>query len=163
MKVLVTKAVEEGVAPTPEPQILKKKITIYGHQAILACDGLCHKAWGLDGRQTLQLSEELDDFVYVSDSELGEAPGPGLTATISEGGDVKPCAGILTDGQLMNKWCSRQCERVSLFDSDESIKLKDMLDPIPNYAWQRSDVSSRSNTTNNFGASAAHVLVKINR
>ena len=72
---------------------------------------------------------DVDDYVYVRDSELGRAPGPGETVGISEGGHLKPSGSALGegDGERMNKWCARECERSGW---NETPNLEH---PQPNY------------------------------
>jgi len=109
---------------------------------VLTCDGRCDKAWGINGRPKLfyQAEEgpprrleageeprEADDYVYVRDSELGTAPGPGETVGISEGSDMKPSAEPIADGERMNKWCARECERGGWHETP------DLERPQPNY------------------------------
>lgn len=105
-------------------------------------DGRCDKAWGINGRPKLYFQEEdqaprplnqgeeprdADDYVYVRDSELGTAPGPGETVGLSEGGHCKPSAEPLVDGERMNKWCARECERGGWNE------IPDLERPQPNY------------------------------
>ena len=113
---------------------------------MLSCDGRCDKAWGMNGRPKLFWQEEEgeekprplkegeeprdeDDYVYVKDSELGIAPGPGETVGISEGGHMKPSASPLREeeGERMNKWCARECERSGWNERP------DLERPQPNY------------------------------
>lgn len=82
------------------------KLVIYGQQPLaVACDGKCNKAWGMNNRPKNQLSEKnVDDYEWLSDNELGEAPiDPGTM----EGADRKP----VNMSERMNKWCVRECER----------------------------------------------------
>jgi hypothetical protein len=106
--------------------MLKKQIVYFGQQCILACDGNCNKAWGINSRPKNQLSEEdEDDYEWLSDNELKFAPqNPGTY----EGDHAKP---IITDEKL-NKWCARECERSSIFKLDEPIILDDFNKRIPN-------------------------------
>lgn len=116
---------------------LQKRILFCGRQRILACDGRCDKAWGINGRpQHFFLGEETDpdDYVWHTDDELGAAPGPGHTVGISEGGHLKPSAEPLQDAQRMNKWCARECERSVMVDVGDEVRLPDMNDPRPNCA-----------------------------
>ena len=88
----------------------------------MACDGKCHKAWGINNRPKRQLSEDEDDYEYLSDNELGEAPeNPGTY----EGGQGK-------NPKSLNKWCARECERSKIFDMDEQIALKNFENPVKN-------------------------------
>jgi hypothetical protein len=79
-------------------------VTYCGQPMKVNCDGLCAKAWGIECRPRVQLSEDEDDYAYLSDAELGTAPvDPGT----EEGEDSKP----LSVAEFPNKWCVRQCER----------------------------------------------------
>ncbi len=77
-----------------------------GKEVTLVCDGNCEKAWGTSGRPSQGL--------YLADEELGTAPGPGKTAIIMAGLDMKPSA---THGkpELINRWCAEECERCVVF------------------------------------------------
>ena len=102
--------------------MLQKEIKLFRDQCILACDGKCHKAWGINNRPKRQLSEDEDDYEYLSDNELGEAPeNPGTY----EGGQGK-------NPKSLNKWCARECERSKIFDMDEQIALKNFENPVKN-------------------------------
>ncbi len=119
---------------------MPKKIWRAGE--VLSCDGRCDKAWGINGRPKLYFQEEEgqprrlkkreeprdpDDYVYVRDSELGKAPGPGATVGVAEGSDMKPSAEPLVDGERMNKWCARECERSGWSETP------DLERPQPNF------------------------------
>ncbi len=70
------------------------------------CDRNCGKAWGNSQRPRVQLSDDEDDYAYLADGELGDAPAnPGT----SEGVDFKP----LSPDDFPNKWCVRECERAN--------------------------------------------------
>lgn len=104
------------------------KIVKYCNEDItIACDGKCSKAWGANNRPKAMLSDDDDDYEFLSDDELGEAPAdPGTY----EGGHAKP----RTKEDRLNKWCARECERsvyahtlgliVGLPDFDKRIKNK---------------------------------------
>jgi hypothetical protein len=62
-----------------------------------------------------------DDFAYLADGELGEAPENPCT---SEGFDFKPDADDPSPEKI-NRWCVRQCERHRLIEPGEPIRLKD--------------------------------------
>lgn len=120
--------------------MIQKPIVFFGEDLILACDGRCDKAWGTNGRPRRffgDAEEEPDDYVYLPDSALGTAPGPGETVGMSEGGHLKPSAVPLTDGSRMNKWCARECERSEKVKPGALIVLDDMEDPIPNMPHRR--------------------------
>ena len=93
-----------------------KVIRYLGSRVVVACDRKCEKAWGISLRSKKQLSEQdVDDFVYLSDLELGTAPGnPGTY----EGGEGKP----ISPNEFPNRWCIRQCERC--------VMSKQLLSPI---------------------------------
>ena len=93
-----------------------KGILFFGQATALACDGKCHKAWGLSSRPQNQLSEDDDDFEWLSDLELGEAP---LDPGSYEGGCAKP----LPDEEKLNKWCARECERSVMVKTNEFAKF----------------------------------------
>lgn len=85
-----------------------KLITWFGQPAAVACDGRCDKAWGINNRPKESLSTDEDDYAYLADGELGEAPAdPGTY----EGDKAKP----LPDEPKLNKWCVRECERCKLY------------------------------------------------
>lgn len=82
-------------------------ITYFGQTAKVNCDRKCSKAWGLMNRPRVQLSDDPDDYAFLADGELGEAPAdPGTY----EGGDAKPSS---PEG-FPNKWCVRECERCNM-------------------------------------------------
>lgn len=97
------------------------EIKMFGHPALLVCDGKCEKAWGVNGRKDgliAQLSEDPDDIVYLADHETGIAPqNPGSY----EGGEGKPSATA-----CHNKWCGRECERSSIIWPGEEISCPDL-------------------------------------
>lgn len=79
-----------------------RAIRFCGVNTFVACDGLCTKAWGLNGRPGRN-----DDRVGLPDDELGEAPAdPGTY----EGGEGKPAAPPV-EGERFSRWCVRECER----------------------------------------------------
>ena len=108
---------------TAKPRRFEKPITFCGQRAKVACDGRCNKAWGISSRPRVQLSENPDDYAFLSDGELGEAPQhPGT----SEGGIMKPLIPI-TRAEQMNKWCVRECERCSMSlpgEYDKPLELR---------------------------------------
>jgi hypothetical protein len=124
------------------PESMPKKTWPSATSLVLVCDGRCDKAWGINGRPKLYYREEEgaprplqegeeprdpDDYVYVRDSKLGTAPGPGETVGVAEGSDLKPSATPLEDGERMNKWCARECERGGWGEA------YDLEHPQPNY------------------------------
>ena len=105
--------------------MLKKAITYFGQPAVLACDGRCNKAWGINHRPRVQLSGDPDDYEWLTDFELGEAPiNPGTF----EGRDGKP----VRPKQQLNKWCARECERSVLAKPGETIELPDFSQRLSN-------------------------------
>ena len=99
-----------------ENKLWKKIIIFFGQKAKVACDGKCEKAWGRNTRPTIQLSDEdVDDFIWMGDNELGIAPyDPGTY----EGCDAKP----INSDKFPNKWCVRECERCSMSKPGEYSK-----------------------------------------
>ena len=100
-------------------------VQFFGRQVKVNCDRRCDKAWGLGGwghgRPTEQLSDDEDDFVSLSDDEVGIAPeDPGTY----EGGHGKP----LSPDDFPNKWCIRQCERCNMSGSGEADKPLEVID-----------------------------------
>ena len=98
----------------------------FGREVILACDGNCAKAWGINNHPKVELSDDEDDYAFLADDELGIAPtNPGTY----EDGQGKP------PEPVHNKWCLRECERsasceVSKFTGD--LKLPDFSQRIFN-------------------------------
>ena len=82
-------------------------ITYMTQPAKVRCDGNCKKAWGINARPSIQLSDDPDDFEYMSDGELGEAPAD---SGMYEGGHAKPGS----QDEFPNKWCVRECERCGM-------------------------------------------------
>lgn len=79
-------------------------IPFFNEPMKVCCDGNCRKAWGINNRPKVQLSADVDDFAWLADDELGNAPAdPGTY----EGGDAKPHG----PSSFPNKWCVRECER----------------------------------------------------
>ena len=102
-----------------------KAITYFGQPRILACDGQCNKAWGINGRPRVQLSDDPDDYEWLTDDELGEAPvNPGTF----EGRDGKP----VRPKEQLNKWCARECERSVLCHPDIPIELPNFSERLRN-------------------------------
>jgi hypothetical protein len=117
--------------------VFQRRILFCGRAQVLACDGRCGKAWGINGRPRHYFVDEeadSDDYVWFTDDELGRAPLPGHTVGVSEGGDCKPYGDHLRDVECMNRWCARECERSVMVDIDDDVRLPDMNDPRPNCA-----------------------------
>ena len=82
-------------------------VQYFGQPVRVACDGKCTKAWGISNRPKVQLSDDEDDYAFLTDGELDDAPAdPGTY----EGGQGKPSS----DLYFPNKWCVRECERCSM-------------------------------------------------
>jgi hypothetical protein len=107
---------------------MEAMITYFGQPAKVACDGKCNKAWGINNRPENQLSEKDDDWEWLSDDELEDAPDdPGT----SEGGVRKP----LSNSEFPNKWCVRECERCVMSHPGEyrkPLQLRDFSNRIKN-------------------------------
>lgn len=90
-------------------------ITYFGQKAKIGCDENCTKAWGINTRPKLLLTDDEDDYCYLSDTELKEAPiDPGTY----EGGQAKP----KYQTEMLNKWCARECERCVMSKPNEYDK-----------------------------------------
>lgn len=100
-----------------------KQVVYFGTPIVMFCDGQCQKAWGINGRPKRQLSANEDDYEFLADGELGNAP---LDTGSWEGGDGKPSEFPLEDANRMNKWCLRECERCSFKE------LKTFVEPVRN-------------------------------
>ncbi len=103
-------------------------ITYCGQKAKVSCDKKCNKAWGRNNRPVQQISKNEDDFYYLPDNELGEAPkNPGSY----EGGDAKP----ISLNEFPNKWCVRECERCAMSSPGKwnlPLQLKNFSKPFYN-------------------------------
>jgi hypothetical protein len=123
------------------PRRFEKLITFCGQKAKVACDGRCDKAWGIDKRPRVQLGDgsNPDDYVWLSDDEVGEAPtDPGTYA----GDHAKPIGA--TGAEHMNKWCVRECERCEMSEPGmyhEVLELRDFSRRHYNIAPHNRDVS----------------------
>jgi hypothetical protein len=115
---------------------MEKIITYFDQNAKVGCDQKCNKAWGINGRPKVEFDEnEPDDYAFLSDDELSEAPeDPGTY----EGGHAKP-----TDkSQIPNKWCVRECERCSMSKPNEShlpLQLPDYSKRNYNQPWKHEE------------------------
>lgn len=101
--------------------MILKTIQYLGQAMTVACDENCGKAWGMNSRPRVTLSNNEDDYAYLSDGELGNAPDDPETY---EGRDAKP----LTPDQRMNKWCVRECERCAHTRPGESENIPVLRD-----------------------------------
>jgi hypothetical protein len=123
-------------AITEETDMHTKQITFSAKKTTMVCDGKCHKAWGISQRQKVVFDpSEPDDFAWLADDELGEAPAaPGTY----EGGHSKP------DGPHdMNKWCARECERSAMFSPGEEVKPRDLTRRQYNQPWKHAPSSAK--------------------
>lgn len=50
---------------------------------------------------------------------------------------MKPSATPISNGERLNKWCARECERSTIFDDGEPIVIEDLEHPLPNCHWRR--------------------------
>lgn len=105
--------------------MLKGNITFGMEAAIVACDGKCNKAFGINGRPKVTLSENEDDYYYIPDGDLGEAP---IDPRSYEGIDAKP----LSPDEFPNHWCVRECERSTMVRPGEPIVLDDFSKRVYN-------------------------------
>ena len=103
--------------------MITKHITYFGRRCLLACDGNCSKAWGINGRPRVELSaDDPDDYAFLADGELGDAPcDPGTYDGLEMTG--KP----LTEGDRLNKWCARSCERSAIIEDAECTDIAAQL------------------------------------
>lgn len=109
-----------------------KVIKYFSQNTKVDCDRKCNKAWGINNRPKDQLSDNEDDYEWLSDDELPEAPEhPGTW----EGRDTKP----KTPDLFPNKWCVRECERSVLSDMGKfnDPVLEDFSKRVPNLHSRR--------------------------
>lgn len=85
------------------------------------------KHGGINNRPRIQLSNDEDDWVWLSDDELENAPND--TGTY-EGFEM--CGKPSFDSEKLNKWCARECERSYKLDLDQEIILDDFNKRIYN-------------------------------
>ncbi len=102
---------------------------------MLACDARCSKAWGINNRPKVEFDpDEPDDYAFVPDHELGDAPDdPGTY----EGDHAKPGH----PGERLNKWCSRECERSAEASTLDGIVLPDLSKPLYNMPDRHPDAA----------------------
>jgi hypothetical protein len=99
---------------------ITKQVIAFGEPTIIGCDAQCSKAWGINNRPRHQLSEDHDDYAFLADGELGEAPeDPGTY----EGGHAKPTH----PDERLNKWCFRECERCASARAGQPLKYPNLL------------------------------------
>lgn len=105
--------------------MISKPIIYFGKELVLTCDNKCWKAWGINNRPQVQLSEDDDDFEWLADDELGEAPvSPGTR----EAQDTKPTR----PPERLNKWCARECERSVKVEPGEEYELPSFVQRVRN-------------------------------
>lgn len=105
---------------------------MFRKEQTLACDGNCQKAFGLMFRPKEEFDpSDGDDYAFLADDELGEAPSNPLCW---EGGHGKP--ENVTSGEDMNKWCSRACERSKITELGKPIELHDFSKRLFNQPWK---------------------------
>jgi hypothetical protein len=114
---------------------MEKVITYCGAPMRVACDEKCEKAWGINGRPRLQIDpSNEDDYAFLADGELGEAPSdPGTY----EGDHAKP---VKKEG-VPNKWCVRECERCYRSRYGKS----DEAPVLPDFSERRYNIPRRGN------------------
>jgi hypothetical protein len=106
--------------------VIAKQILYFRQEFVLVCDARCDKAWGINSRPRLQLSAtDEDDYAFLADGELGEAPADPGTA---EGGHCKPRG----PAERLNKWCCRECERSVRVEPGEDFELPDFTRRVYN-------------------------------
>lgn len=103
--------------------MIKKEIRAFGRNLMIACDAKCEKAFGLNGRPSIQLSNDEDDICWLADDEVGVAPESGKTFIKSEGFEMKPHPDFPED--RLNKWCFRECERCKSAEIGEKLEIPD--------------------------------------
>ena len=111
--------------------VMNQSVILYMGQSVrVTCDRLCSKAWGINQRPTVQFSgEDPDDYAFLADGELGEAPvNPGTY----EGGQGKP----LTPDAFPNKLCVRECERCDIARLDEPVTVRSFAGRVYNQPWK---------------------------
>lgn len=105
-------------------QQLVTEIVFLGQKAVVACDRKCEKAFGVNRRPRIQLSEEADNYAFLADDAVGLAPqDPGTY----EGGEGKPYS-----PERHNKWCVRECERSVTVKAGEPIVLPNFSEQLFN-------------------------------
>lgn len=112
--------------------MIARQIVYFSQPAVVICDAKCGKAWGIHGRPRVSLSDDPDDFAYLADNEVGEAPAdPGTY----EGGHAKPAC----PDERLNKWCVRACERCTMSSSGgagQVIEATDFSRRLFNQPWK---------------------------
>ena len=110
-------------------RVIGRAILYFGKPLILACDARCFKAWGINSRPRVQINvADEDDYALLADGELGAAP---LDPGTYEGECAKPTMPHMT-GDLMNKWCARECERSRMVENLDDLALPDFSERVYN-------------------------------
>lgn len=100
--------------------MLAKTILYFGQPSCVACDGNCAKAWGINNRPKVQVGTHEDDYAFLADDELGEAP-------VDPGTYEGECAKPVSQHELLNKWCVRECERSTVHPLGILCRLPDFF------------------------------------
>ncbi len=88
-------------------RLIIKRITYFGKDTLLICDGDCHHAYGCNGGR-FRGNDEGHTDEYMS-ANFGKSPkDPGTYEGVERKG--KPI------NRRMNKWCARECERSTIVD-----------------------------------------------
>ncbi len=104
-------------------------IDYFGKATKAACDGNCNKAWGINNRPRVQLSADDNDYAFLADGELGDAPAdPGTY----EG----PCGKPTSSAYFPNKWCIRECERCAKSAPGEFLEMP----ALPDFSKRRNNI-----------------------
>lgn len=99
---------------------ITKQVRPFGNPIVIGCDAQCGKAWGIQNRPREQLSDDPDDYYFLADDEVGEAPAdPGTY----EGGHAKPTQ----PSERLNKWCYRECERCASASVGQPLAFPNFL------------------------------------
>jgi hypothetical protein len=127
--------------------MIAKSGTYFGQPILLACDAKCSKAWGIADRPRVYLQEQpqvirrgdfeggyfpdnesldMDDYAFLADDELPDAPVDPGSYEGDEGKPRKP-------EQRLNKWCARACERSCIID--DKFPVKDF--ELPDFSQRR--------------------------
>lgn len=106
---------------------IESPVRYFGVRHILECDARCDKAWGIADRPRVLLpnADNEDDFEYLGDNELGEAPKDPGTYECDESKPQSP-------EERHNKWCARACERAVIMPWGKSYELPDFSRRVRN-------------------------------
>lgn len=100
----------------------------FGNVSILACDGKCKNARGLQRRPKMLLdATNPADFALLSDAELAVFEALGRETPRDVDQPKRPCE--------MNEWCLWKCERSSTFLAGQELVLKDFRKRQYNMPW----------------------------